>query len=101
MPTLRLAVNIQQTLQSPSPLAHPKGIKERVGVRGCNRPVFTMNIRQTLWHASQQLADLTDSPQLDAEILLAHVLQKSRTYLFTWPEQDIDTPSQQQFAQLI
>lgn len=70
-------------------------------MRGCNRPAFTMNIRQTLWHASQQLADLTDSPQLDAEILLAHVLQKSRTYLFTWPEQDIDTPSQQQFSQLI
>ncbi len=36
-----------------------------------------------------QLADLSDSPRLDIEILLTHILQKNRTYLFTWPEQEL------------
>lgn len=38
---------------------------------------------------SSQLADLSDSPRLDIEILLTHILQKNRTYLFTWPEQEL------------
>lgn len=36
-----------------------------------------------------QLADVSDSPRLDIEILLTHILQKNRTYLFTWPEQEL------------
>lgn len=35
---------------------------------------------------SAQLAVVSDTPRLDLEIILAHILQKSRTYLFTWPE---------------
>jgi release factor glutamine methyltransferase len=38
---------------------------------------------------STQLADLSDSPRLDIEIFLTHILQKNRTYLFTWPEQEL------------
>jgi release factor glutamine methyltransferase len=38
---------------------------------------------------SSQLADLSDSPRLDIEILLTHILQKDRTYLFTWPEKEL------------
>ena len=38
---------------------------------------------------SSQLADLSDSPRLDIEILLTHILQKNRTYLFTWPEKEL------------
>lgn len=38
---------------------------------------------------SAQLADLSDSPRLDIEILLCHIFQKNRTYLFTWPEQEL------------
>lgn len=34
---------------------------------------------------AQQLQH-SDSPRLDAEVLLADVLGKSRTYLYTWPE---------------
>jgi release factor glutamine methyltransferase len=39
-------------------------------------------------------AELPDSPtpRLDAELLLAHVLGKSRSYLHTWPERELDTP---------
>jgi len=44
---------------------------------------------QTILHAaSQQLMQcgLTDSPKLDAELLLCHALNVSRTYLFTWSD---------------
>ena len=39
--------------------------------------------------AAPQLAAVSDSPRLDVEILLAHILEKSRTYLFTWPEKKL------------
>ncbi|HZX17346.1 MAG TPA: peptide chain release factor N(5)-glutamine methyltransferase [Pseudomonas sp.] len=37
-------------------------------------------------------AELPDSPtpRLDAELLLAHALGKSRSYLHTWPERELD-----------
>ncbi|MBA1280360.1 peptide chain release factor N(5)-glutamine methyltransferase [Stutzerimonas stutzeri] len=37
-------------------------------------------------------SNLPDSPsaRLDAELLLAHVLGKSRSYLHTWPEKELD-----------
>ncbi len=38
---------------------------------------------------SPQLANLSDSPRLDIEIFLTHILKKNRTYLFTWPEQEL------------
>ncbi len=31
-----------------------------------------------------------DSAQLDAELLLCHCLQQSRSYLYTWPEREVD-----------
>ena len=39
-----------------------------------------------------QNAELPDSPtpRLDAELLLAHVLGKSRSYLHTWPERELE-----------
>lgn len=44
----------------------------------------------------QRAAELTDSdsPRLDVELLLAQVLERDRTYLYTWPEK-ILTPAQQ------
>jgi release factor glutamine methyltransferase len=35
---------------------------------------------------SSQLDLVSDTPRLDVEIILAHVLKKERSYLFTWPE---------------
>jgi release factor glutamine methyltransferase len=45
-------------------------------------------------------ADLTDSPsaKLDAELLLAAALGKSRSYLRTWPEREVAASSAEQFA---
>lgn len=46
---------------------------------------------------SSQLADISDSPRLDIEILLTHILQKDRTYLFTWPEKELTEEQANQF----
>ena len=45
-------------------------------------------------------ADLPESPtpRLDAELLLAHALGKSRSYLRTWPEREVDPAQQARFA---
>lgn len=44
-----------------------------------------------------QLGGISDSPRLDIELLLGHVLQKSRTYLFTWPEETLSRAQLEQF----
>jgi release factor glutamine methyltransferase len=48
-------------------------------------------------------ADLPDSPsaRLDAELLLAHVLGKPRSYLRTWPDKTPSEAQQQAFAELL
>jgi release factor glutamine methyltransferase len=43
----------------------------------------------------------SDTARLDAEILLAHVLGKTRSYLFAWPENVPNDAQQQQFEQLL
>ena len=48
----------------------------------------------------RQLADVSDSPRLDIEILLTHILQKNRTYLFTWPEKELTIEQTQTFHEL-
>ncbi len=52
-------------------------------------------IAQWLAASTGALQSLSDSARIDAEILLAHVLQKDRAYLFTWPER---TLTQQQLV---
>ncbi|MDB2330344.1 peptide chain release factor N(5)-glutamine methyltransferase [Alteromonas sp.] len=42
-----------------------------------------------------------DSPSIDAKILLAHTLNTSLTYLFTWPEKIVPDASLAQFKALI
>ncbi|SFQ16672.1 peptide chain release factor N(5)-glutamine methyltransferase [Pseudomonas borbori] len=45
-------------------------------------------------------AELPDSPtpRLDAELLLAHVLGKPRSYLHTWPEREVDAAQGARFV---
>lgn len=50
--------------------------------------------------AIARLAD-TDSPRLDAEVLLAHVLGRNRAYLRTWPEREATPEQAQAFHALI
>ncbi len=57
-------------------------------------------VRQLLDAAVARLHG-SDSPRLDAEVLLAHVLGKSRTWLLAWPEREIDAQPAGRFATLI
>jgi release factor glutamine methyltransferase len=57
---------------------------------------MTLTIAQCLGF-SPQLASVSDSPRLDIELLLAHILQKNRTYLFAWPEKDLTSVQVEQF----
>ena len=59
-----------------------------------------MKIQQALSHASS-LSIQSESPILDAELLLAHVLGKSREFLITWPETDLSESEQQAFINLL
>ncbi len=58
-----------------------------------NKPA-NRSIHTLLKRARKQLETHSDSPALDAELLLAHCLEKTRTFLHTWPE-IIPTPQQQ------
>ena len=42
-----------------------------------------------------------DSARRDAEILLCHCLAKPRTWLYTWPEVDVEAPQAQRYASLL
>lgn len=59
------------------------------------------SLRALLDQASAQLANISDSPRLDAECLLAHVLQQPRSYLLTWPERQAESGALQQFHTLL
>ncbi|WP_226665916.1 peptide chain release factor N(5)-glutamine methyltransferase [Microbulbifer aggregans] len=43
----------------------------------------------------------SDSPRLDLEVLLCHVLDKSRAWLYTWPEHELDDLHQRELDSLI
>ena len=59
-----------------------------------------MQIQQALSHASSRLIQ-SESSVLDAELLLAHALVKSREFLITWPETDLSEPEQKAFINLL
>ncbi|MDX1490223.1 MAG: peptide chain release factor N(5)-glutamine methyltransferase [Pseudohongiellaceae bacterium] len=42
-----------------------------------------------------------ESPQLEAEMLLSHCLQKPRSYLYSWPEQELSLSLQAHYQQLL
>jgi release factor glutamine methyltransferase len=51
--------------------------------------------------ARRQLAPPQESPRLDAELILAHVLGKPRSHLYAWPQQRIGPEQQRRFESLI
>ncbi|HET8903829.1 MAG TPA: peptide chain release factor N(5)-glutamine methyltransferase, partial [Saccharospirillum sp.] len=50
---------------------------------------------------AQQWAQQQGLEALDADLLLAFVLDKSRTWLFTWPERELSDDQQRRFGDLI
>jgi release factor glutamine methyltransferase len=60
-----------------------------------------VKLQELLSSATQRLVHASDTPRLDAEILLAFVLDKSRTFLFAWPESEINTDLSREFENLL
>lgn len=59
-----------------------------------------MRIDAALRDARSRLVS-SPSAALDAELLLCHVLGKTRTWLFTWPERELDAAQQACFQSLL
>ncbi|MFT6835067.1 MAG: release factor glutamine methyltransferase [Francisellaceae bacterium] len=49
-----------------------------------------MKIRNVITLNDQLLHKVSDTPRLDTELLLSHVLNKSKSYLYTWPETEVN-----------
>lgn len=60
---------------------------------------MTDSIRRCLEQAASLL--IGDGARLDAELLLAYVLQKPRSYLYTWPDQPLTESQYQQYVRLL
>ncbi|MEO1888756.1 MAG: peptide chain release factor N(5)-glutamine methyltransferase [Cycloclasticus sp.] len=60
----------------------------------------TVCVKDALAMASAQLIE-SDSCQLDSEVLLAHVLERNRSFLRAWPEKPLTNRQQQQYTFLI
>jgi release factor glutamine methyltransferase len=54
-------------------------------------------LEQAIAAGANLLAPSSESAKLDAQVLLLHILQKPRSYLFTWPEHELNAEQQQQF----
>ena len=50
-----------------------------------------------LREATEKLAAVSDSPRLDAEILLAQVTGQNRTHLRAWPEKELTSKEEAEF----
>ena len=59
-----------------------------------------MNIEQAVAQY-QRLQPSSDSPRLDAELLLCHVLKKSRSFLLAWPEKELLDAQKADYEQLL
>lgn len=58
------------------------------------------NLRAALADATARLGQ-SDSAALDAQLLLAHILGKTRTWLYTWPAHELDTGQINAFETLV
>jgi release factor glutamine methyltransferase len=59
------------------------------------------SLSQALAFGVSALTPSSESPKLDAEVLLLATINQSRTYLFTWPEKELADEQQAQFLSFI
>jgi len=59
------------------------------------------SIREALKDAASLLVNQHDNAMFEAEVLLAHTLEKNRTYLHTWPERALSETELATFKQLV
>ena len=62
---------------------------------------MTTTIADTLQAATKKLSELSDTPRLDAEVLLAMATGKSRTYFRAWPEKPLTAEEDSKFQMLL
>jgi release factor glutamine methyltransferase len=60
-----------------------------------------MNIQQALQYAVQHLAETSPSANLDAQILLSHILSCNHAHLIAWPEKKLNPQKIEKFQSLI
>ncbi len=60
-----------------------------------------MTIQQALQQASLNLAESSPSAQLDAQILLSHILQCNSAHLLAWPEKELSEEQSTSYQHLI
>ena len=60
-----------------------------------------MNIQQAMQQAITQLAESSPSARLDAQVLLAFVLQCNSAHLLAWPEKNLNKEQQAYYLQLL
>lgn len=58
-------------------------------------------IGQLLQHAAGELRGVSESPRLDAEVLLSEVLECDRTYLFAYGDKSVDTTAHDLYAHYV
>jgi len=58
-------------------------------------------IGSALHWATERIGSLSETPRLDAELLLSHCLDKPRSYLYSWPEQALDDDCWRRFQTLV
>jgi release factor glutamine methyltransferase len=63
--------------------------------------VVNNTIQQSLRAAKFQLMLVADDPILEAEILLAHAINESRSYLHAWPENMLSDDQAKQFIEFV
>lgn len=63
--------------------------------------ISVTRIAALLTEAVTQLENVGDSPRLDAELLLSHVLHRPRSYLHAHPEQEPEAAAQAEFRRLL
>ncbi len=60
-----------------------------------------MKIHDTLKQATEQLSPSSNSARIDAEILLGHLLNKPKSYLYAWPELELSAEQYAAFSTLL
>ncbi len=62
---------------------------------------LALTIQSALQDGTERLMAVTDTPQLEAQLLLGHVLDQSRTWLLTWADKTLDLDDYEIFSALI
>ncbi|KTD16639.1 peptide chain release factor N(5)-glutamine methyltransferase [Legionella jordanis] len=60
-----------------------------------------MRIKEALSQARKQLEEYSDSARLDSEVLLAHILQKNRSFLYAYSDSELSQAQWQTYQRFI